>query len=113
MNKIATRGPLGLKEPKQGKDPARLAAIHDLPCAICWNYGEPQNSPTQAHHTIHGRYGTRKSPDSMTISLCEGHHQGLVDTSKVALHREPDEWKRKYGSDVDWIHWTTERLNER
>jgi hypothetical protein len=52
----------------------------------------------------------RKSPDSMTIPLCEGHHQGLRDTTKIALHREPNAWRDAYGLDTDWISWTEERI---
>ena len=25
--------------------------------------------------------------------------------AEVALHREPAEWKRLYGEDVEWIGW--------
>jgi hypothetical protein len=110
MNDLSQRGPLGLKPERQGKDPARLEAVASLPCAICHEYGMRQLSRTQVHHCIHGRYGTRKSPDSMTIALCEGHHQGLRDTSKIALHREPTKWKAAYGPDTDWISWTEERI---
>lgn len=90
----------------------RLAALHDLPCCICHEYGLPQLSPTQAHHCIHGRYSTRRAPDEMTIPLCEGHHQGDFDTTKVALHRHPAEWRRAYGEDTRWISWADERLAE-
>lgn len=117
MTDLACRGPLGLKEdrkPKRkgpdGKDPARLTAIRTLPCVICHEFGLPQLSPTQAHHCIHGRYSQKKAPDAMTIPLCEGCHQGLLDTSKVALHQQPSKWKRLYGNDTDWISWADERL---
>ena len=82
---------------------ARLAAVASLPCIICREYGFKQESRTQVHHCIHGRYSTKRAPDSMTIPLCEGHHQGLRDTSKIALHREPDRWRQEYGQDTDWI----------
>ena len=95
-----------------GKDPAYLTRVRELPCCICAEWGLPQLSPTQSHHPIHGRHGNRKVPDRMAIPLCEGHHQGMFDTSKLALHREPAEWKRLYGRDVGGISWTEERLAE-
>jgi len=49
-------------------------------------------------------------PDIMAVPLCEGHHQGLFDTSKLALHRAPSEWRNKYGPDTDWIAPTQDRL---
>lgn len=98
------------KQPRAAKDPARLAAVAALPCCICAEYGMAQNSPTQVHHCIHGRYSTARSPDSMTIPLCEGHHQGLIDTTKIAIHRGKKTWLDAYGPDTDWISWTEERI---
>ena len=93
-------------KPSPGKNPDYLAALHLMPCCICQTFGEVQLSPTQAHHTIHGRYSTRKTPDRQAIPLCEGHHQGLRDTSKIALHSQPNAWKAAYGLDTDYIAGT-------
>lgn len=111
MNDLTNRGPMGLKPEKAPKDPDRLTAVRNLPCCICHEYWMPQFSPTQAHHCIHGRFSAKKAPDNMAIPLCEGHHQGLLDTSKIAIHNRPSEWKRLYGEDTRWISWTEERLN--
>jgi len=110
MPNLTGAAPLGLKDKALGKDPQHLARVGELPCVICTEYGEPQLSPTQVHHCIHGRYSTRRAPDSMTIPLCEGHHQGLFDVSKLALHQAPSKWRRLYGSDTDWIGWVEARL---
>lgn len=95
-----------------GKDPVYLGRVAKLPCAICYHYGLPQLSPTQVHHCIHGRHGFRKVPDRQTIPLCEGHHQGDFDTSKIAVHREPKAWKAAYGEDRDYISWTLDRCTK-
>jgi hypothetical protein len=100
------------KPPKVKADPEYLAAIHAMPCWICTEWGMTQASPTQAHHTIHGRYGNRRTPDRQAIPLCEGHHQGLRDTTKIALHREPDRWKAEYGLDTDWIARTQDIIGD-
>lgn len=102
--------PIYQKSEKVSKDPGHLARVAALPCVICWEWGMPQLSPTQVHHTIHGRYQTTKTPDCKTIPLCEGHHQGDFDTSKIALHRQPALWREQYGDDVDWINWVEARL---
>lgn len=107
---LAGRGPLGLKEPKAKPDPAYLAAVRELPCVICHAFGEPQLSPTSAHHCIHGRFSQRKAPDRAAIPLCEGHHQGLRDKSKTAVHAEPTKWKRLYGEDTEYIAITQDRI---
>ena len=98
------------KPEPQAKDPAHLAKLAALPCVICHEWNLEQRSPTAVHHCIHGRYGNRKVPDSMTIPLCEGHHQGLLDTSKIALHREPSKWKRMFGEDTKWLSWVEARI---
>jgi hypothetical protein len=93
-----------------GKDPRYIHALHNLPCVICDRYGEEQKSHTQAHHCIHGRGSFRKVPDRQSIPLCEGHHQGNFDTSKVALHRQPTRWKRLYGEDTQYIAATLDMV---
>ena len=105
-----TRQPIHQKQPKTKPDPAYLRRVRELPCVICQAFGERQVSPTAAHHPIHGRFGTRKVPDIMAVPLCEGHPQGLRDTSKLALHRAPAEWREKYGPDTDYILPTQDRL---
>lgn len=82
---------------------AHMARVRSLPCIICLEWEMPQNSPTEAHHVIHGRYGTRKAPDTATIPLCAEHHRESADPAKVALHAEPKRWKQLYGEDHDWL----------
>jgi len=110
MTDLSQRGARGQKQERKGKNPARLAAVAAMPCCICNEWGYAQISPTQVHHCIHGRHSTRRAPDEMTIPLCEGHHQGIFDTSKIALHREPRRWSEEYGEDVLWVSWVEERL---
>lgn len=99
-----------LKPAKPKPNPAYLAKVRALPCIICTSYGLPQQSPTQAHHVIHERGSFRKVPDTMTIPLCEGHHQGLMDTSKIALHQQPSRWKREYGPDHTYVATTQDMI---
>ena len=100
------------KADKPKKDAQWLSILHELPCCICQYYGQPQNSPTTAHHHIMGRGGNRKTCDTEAIPLCDGHHQGQFDTSKVAIHREPKEWRQRYGRDTDWISWAQASVNK-
>lgn len=110
MNKVASKPPLGLKVQADGKDPAYLQAVRQLPCVICAEYGMAQLSPTEAHHPIHDRYGNRKAPDCMAIPLCNGHHTGDFDKSKLAIHRGKETWRDKYGADHEYIEVTQDRL---
>lgn len=102
--------PTGLKQPKAKKDPKHLARVAELPCCICEAFGEYQRSPTQVHHTFSDRWGTDKTPDREAIPLCEGHHLGQFDTSKLAIHQNKAEWVRVYGPDRDYIAATLDKL---
>ena len=90
------------KASKIKKNPGYLKKVRQMPCIICETFGEQQTSPTEAHHVIQGRYSTKKTPDEMAIPLCGGHHLGTFDTSKGAIHREPEKWRRLYGPDHDY-----------
>ena len=90
------------KNPKARKSPKFLNEIRQRKCIICEKFHEPQMSPTQAHHVIHDRFSQSKTDDQTAIPLCEGHHIGFFDTSKVAIHREPLTWRMKYGVDYGY-----------
>ncbi len=110
MTNLAKKPPLGLKERnvKSVKDVRLLNEIRQTPCIICERFSEIQRSATQAHHCIHDRFGTKKRPDQDCIPLCEGHHQGLFDTSKIALHQEPKLWRETYGPDYSYLVHSTD-----
>ena len=99
MTNLAKRPPLGLKFKEKKQDSKYLDYIRSLPCIICQEHHELQNSVTTAHHPIHDRFSSRKTPDRDAIPLCEGHHQGLWDLSKISIHKEPQLWRIKYGPD--------------
>ena len=92
--------------PEGKADLAYMGEVRDDGCIICRLFGEEQLSRTTFHHTMHGRGSNEKTPAIKGIGLCDGHHQGRFDNSKVALHREPDEWKSRYGLDTDYIEQT-------
>lgn len=107
---LMNKPPLGLKASKEAKDPAYLARVRSLPCCICEAWGFVQLSDTTAHHTKCGRYGTRRTPDRQVIPLCDGHHQGDWDASKIAFHRDQTLWAENYGPDTDYIAATQDAL---
>lgn len=107
---FSNRGPMGPKRPKASKEPAYLAKVRNLPCVICEAFGERQETPTTAHHPIHDRHEQIKRPDSTAIPLCDGHHQGIWDRSKLAIHEAPEQWRERYGADHEYIKVTQDRL---
>ena len=92
------------------KDPAHLARVASLACCICEKFGETQTSPTQVHHVFHSRFSQRKTPDKMAIPLCEGHHLGHWDNSKIAIHQEKARWAEVYGEDHEYSAATLDKL---
>lgn len=112
MRKVSAKKAAYRRSEQGQEDLAYMAAVKSLPCVICDAFGMIQLSPTQAHHPIHGRFATRKAPDRTCIPLCEGHHQGLRDTTKIALHQHPSKWKRLYGEDNEYIAVTQDRVAE-
>jgi hypothetical protein len=102
MPDLSGRGPLGQKPGKAKKDPAHLAAVATLPCAICGYM------PVQVHHCISGRYSQRKAPDIETIPLCHFHHLGAggIHTNKAA-------WEAQWGPDRAYLPWVAKMLAEK
>ncbi len=95
---LAGRPPLGLKAPKpeRGTPAARkhLARVKALPCVICAAPG-----PSDAHHCISGRYGSRKVSDFQTIPLCKLCHQDGPE----AIHRNKGAWEARNGLDHEFL----------
>jgi hypothetical protein len=94
-----TNRPVYQKKGKPKKSKAYLEKVRQKPCCVCEKFGMQQLSPTTAHHPIHDRYGTLKTDDTMAIPLCDGHHQGMWDTSKLAIHKNKKKWLNEYGPD--------------
>ena len=80
---------------KQGQaEAAHMARVKQLPCVICHRPG-----PSDAHHVIHDRYGSRKASDLHVIPLCKRHHQDGPD----AIHNGKETWREKYGADHEYL----------
>ena len=103
MSNLTNRPPLGLKADKTKRNAKYLDKIREMPCCVCKKFGEVQYSPTTAHHPIHDRFSMAKASDLDAIPLCEGHHQGLWDKTKLAIHDNKKSWREKYGSDWSYI----------
>jgi len=97
---------------KTDADTERSRQVHNTPCMVCHKYGMEQLSPTDEHHWIDGRFSGARSPNEETLPVCNGHHQGTKDTSKIAIHNEPKKWRKKYGRDKDWLEYANDLIAE-
>lgn len=87
---------------KAGQDGlAYMQAVKSLPCAVCG-----ASPPSDVHHVIHDRYGSRKASDFETIPLCKAHHQNGPD----AIHNGKETWREKYGPDHGYIARTKNQI---
>ena len=80
-----------------------MRRVKELPCVIC---NAPP--PSDAHHVICGRYGTRKAADTEVIPLCKAHHQDGSD----AIHNGKLTWVAKYGPDYSYLPRVAAMLKE-
>ncbi len=100
-----------LKPPKElragFKDPARMKAIHDLPCSLCYLKDWKQTTLTEAHH-LHGRGMGKKVSDRLTMSLCDNCHQ----KGEFAFHKIGRiAWEEKFDTcQEDLIQLTNKML---
>lgn len=90
------------------KHPARLAAIHEIPCVVCEKLGVKQRTKTIAHHIIGNGIG-KKASDLLTIALCDAHHDS--GGSGVAIHKTPLwQWEEMFGTQKELLDKTNQLL---
>ena len=88
------------------KDPARMKAIHDLPCSLCYLKGWKQTTPTEAHH-LHGGGMGKKASDLLTMSLCDDCHQ----KGEFAFHKIGRiAWEEKFDVDQNMLIEITNKM---
>ena len=94
MRKVS-RKKAARRQSKEGQSGLRyMRAVKQLGCCVC---GMPP--PSDAHHCISGRYGTRKASDFETIPLCRNCHQDGPN----AIHRAKASWEAIHGPDTGHI----------
>ncbi len=69
---------------------------------------EPANAEEASFKKRYGdlRRHAQKVADEKAIPLCEGHHQGNWDQSKIAIHKDPKLWRETYGPDYSYSRRT-------
>lgn len=98
MTNLTGRGPIGQKpaKPERGTaaGKAHMARVKQLPCVVC-----AAPPPSDAHHCISGRYGSRKVSDLETIPLCKTCHQDGPE----AIHQNKRQWEERHGPDHGYL----------
>lgn len=93
---------------------AYLSGITALGCEAC-DIDEHPDTLAAVHHPRHDERGQNygmggRAPHKRGIPLCEGHHQGKVDTSKIAIHDDPLAFEARYGTEEELLARTHRRL---
>lgn len=80
-----------------------LGRVVSLGCIIC-------GMPANAHHIRFGQGMAMRARDALAIPLCPIHHQsgGLG----VAFHAGPKSFERNFGTELELLELTYQRLNE-
>ena len=81
---------------------SHMKRVKALPCAVCG-----ASPPSDAHHVIHERYGSRKASDLQVIPLCKAHHQ----EGPLAIHNGKERWRAEYGADWSYLPWVEKMLS--
>lgn len=88
---------------KEGQDALEyMLRVKGLPCVVCG-----AAPPSDAHHVIHDRFGSRKSSDWDVIPLCKAHHQDGPE----AIHNGKQTWREKHGPDHGFLPLVKELLS--
>lgn len=84
------------------EEKAHVARVAEMDCKACIKDGVPP-APTCIHH-IRSGYGTaQRASNYEVLPLCEGHHQGLLDATKLAFHQAPRTWQLRYGTEIELL----------
>ena len=106
MSNLMGKPPLGQKAGKVKNGTAagleHMRRVKQLPCVICQAL-----PPSDCHHCISGRYGSRRASDFETISLCKIHHQDGPE----AIHQDKRGWEARHGPDTDYLPLVARWLN--
>jgi hypothetical protein len=90
------------------KDKKRLAAIHNLPCVICVEFGLEQETRTIAHHPIGFGMG-KKASDALAVAICDFHHTS--GGKGHAIHETPLKiWEEKFLTQERLLELTNQLL---
>jgi hypothetical protein len=97
-------------KPGRQEDPVRLAAVRALGCFCCWmDFGLWVQA--EAHHPRPGQGTGTKAPDGEAIGLCSRHHNEKHPDS-LSLHRDPLEFRARYGTETQILDWVNACLHE-
>lgn len=84
-----------------------MAAIHNLPCVVCFAKDLKQTTRTIAHHKIGMGIG-KKSSDLLTAAICSDCHTGKDGIHNIPLWK----WEKQNMSQNELIKLTNELLQE-
>lgn len=92
-------------KPGREEDPEHLAHIRTLPCWACAIDQRRQEFRTEPHHPrTGGKDGPgagQKAPDRDVIPLCgAGHHRGDA-SGYISIHKNPIEFRQRYGTEAE------------
>lgn len=111
MRKVSKKRRGYYDSPRGKFDLEYMGLVRKLHCVICDEWCMIQTTPTEAHHPICGRFGTRKDDNTNVIPLCQCHHKGTAGSDKTAIHEGKETWVAAYGPDHHFIAPTQDKIS--
>lgn len=75
-----------------------MSRVAELGCIVC-------SSPAQVHHIREGQGMSQRASNWLVIPLCPEHHTGVL-----SVHKTAKQFANIYGSELDLLALTIERL---
>ena len=90
------------------RDRDYLGRVASIGCIVCSDLGY-QDTPAEIHHLREGQGMSQRASHYLAIPLCATHHR--TGGKGVALHAGQREFEALYGTELDLLARTIERMS--
>lgn len=107
--KVKPRKAMKVTRPKAktAAESAYMGRVARMGCVVCRNLGYGE-TPCELHHPRTGAGGGQRSAHTDVIGLCPNHHR--LGGYGVAYHAGPEEFERRYGTELELLAQTHREL---
>ncbi len=95
------------KKTRTKTEKKHLEALVELGCIVCYKLGTP-GTPAEIHHLRTGQGASQRASDYQAIPLCPWHHR--LGGHKQAYHAGPKAFEERYGTEMELLELTQEKL---
>lgn len=100
------------RPPATAAEKAFMSKVKRLGCICCRHDTGQWVAPALHHIRQDYGHGVRAS-NWEVLPLCEGHHQGMLETGKLAFHKASRTWRARYGTEIQLLQLVYEAVDYR